>query len=445
MVKRARLIYNPTSGREEMRRRLPDVLQRMESYGFETSTHATIGEGDAALAAAEAARRGFDLVVAAGGDGTLNEVVSGLAGMDVRPPLGVLPLGTTNDLARALGIPRSWDAAIDLIAEGYVRPIDVGQVNQRYFVNIAGGGSLTELTYEVPSKMKTMLGQLAYYMKGFEKLPRLKPIRMKVTAEEMELDEEMMIFLIANSNSVGGFEKLAPDAQIDDGYMDAFFLRRCTLADFIRLASAVVRGERVQDPLLVQFRTKRIRIESPDYVQLNLDGEFGGTLPCDIQVLPKHIGVFVDPAGKMSYHKSGVGLAFHAGGAPGSGYTPGGGTGGGVVSAYESPGSFGAGATGAAGDAWTVASGAADASGGVASRTAHKAGEAHAAGAASRGADGDAERYREGGKPKPMRTGGGAGGAGVVGYIGRSRSAGLIGNGGVVGGSIPTSGVDSST
>jgi len=327
MIKRARLIYNPTSGREEMRRRLPEVLQRLEGYGFETSTHMTIGGGDATLAAVEACRRGFDLVIAAGGDGTINEVVSGLAEQPVRPPLGVLPLGTTNDLARALGIPRSWDAAIDLIAEGYIRPIDVGQLNQRYFVNIAGGGSLTELTYEVPSKMKTMLGQLAYYMKGFEKLPRLRPIRMQVTSDEMSFDEEFMIFLIANSNSVGGFEKLAPDAAIDDGMMDAFFLRRCTLADFIRLASAVVRGEKVQDPLLIQFQTKRITIQSPDYVQLNLDGEFGGTLPCDIRVLPRHIGVFVDPTGRTSYHKpGGSGVVLHVGGTPGAGYTQGGGT-----------------------------------------------------------------------------------------------------------------------
>jgi diacylglycerol kinase (ATP) len=331
MVKRARLIYNPTSGREEMRRRLPDVLARLEGYGFETSTHQTIGEGDARLAAAEAARRGFDLVVAAGGDGTLNEVVSGLAEMERRPPVGVLPLGTTNDLARALGIPRAWDAAVDLIAEGYVKPIDIGRVNERYFVNIAGGGSLTELTYEVPSKMKTMLGQLAYYMKGFEKLPRLRPIKMKVTTDEETIEDEYMIFLIANSNSVGGFEKLAPDAAIDDGFMDAFFLKRCNLADFIRLATMVVRGEKVQDPLLVQFRSKRMRIESPDYVQLNLDGEFGGTLPCDIAVLPKHIGVFVDPTGRSSYHRQGGSganaVAAHPTGTPGAGFIIGGGGG----------------------------------------------------------------------------------------------------------------------
>lgn len=322
MIKRARLIYNPTSGREEMRRRLPDILQRLESYGFETSTHATVGEGDAMLAAQEASRRGFDVIIAAGGDGTLNEVVSGLAGLEYRPPLGVLPLGTTNDLARALGIPRSWDAAIDVIAEGCLKQIDVGQLNDRYFVNIAGGGSLTELTYEVPIRMKTMLGQLAYYMKGVEKLPRFRPIPVKVTSEEISFEEEIMIFLLANSNSVGGFEKLAPDALMDDGYIDAFFLKKCNLADFVRIASMVVRGEKVQDPLLVQFRTKEIRIESEETVQLNLDGEYGGTLPAEIRVLNRHIGIFVDSNGTHRDPRSSgdAETVVRPGGTPGSSF-----------------------------------------------------------------------------------------------------------------------------
>ena len=133
-----------------------------------------------------------------------------------------------------------------------------------------------------------------------------------------------MIFLIANSNSVAGFEKLAPDALLDDGYVDAFFLRRCNLADFIRLASMVVRGERVQDPLLIQFRTRRLSIESPDHVQLNLDGEFGGTLPCELEVLPKHIAVLAGRPETDDSQRSGANsVALHAAGAPGSGFSPG--------------------------------------------------------------------------------------------------------------------------
>jgi diacylglycerol kinase (ATP) len=306
-AKRARLIYNPTSGREEMKRRLPEVLQRLESGGLETSTHATTGEGDATRSAAEAVERGFDLIIAAGGDGTLYEVINGMAEKPGRPPLGILPVGTTNDFARALAIPRNWEKACDLIVKQHAREIDIGKMNDRYFINIAGGGSMTELTYEVPSKLKTMLGQMAYYMKGFEKLPRLRPIKLTLKCEEAELQEEVMLFLIANSNSVAGFEKLSPGASLSDGLVEVFILKRCNLAEFIRVASLALRGEHLNDPNVVHFKTRYLEITSPDHVQINLDGELGGTLPCTFSVLPQHLKIFVDPLGK-SYYKRKLGV-----------------------------------------------------------------------------------------------------------------------------------------
>lgn len=284
-----------------MKRRLPEILQRLERGGLETSTHATIGEGDATIAAAEAIERRFDLIIAAGGDGTLYEVINGMAEKEYRPPLGILPLGTTNDFARALAIPRSVEAACDLIIRGYTQDIDVGKANQRYFINIAGGGSLTELTYEVPSKLKTMVGQLAYYMKGLEKLPRLRPIEVKIKSAEREIHEDIMLFLIANSNSVGGFEKLSPEASMNDGLLDVFVLKKCNLAEFVRLVTLALRGEHFQDPHLIYFKTKHVQVTSPDYVQINLDGEFGGTLPSVFSVLPSHLNIFVDESGNSSY------------------------------------------------------------------------------------------------------------------------------------------------
>lgn len=306
MVKRARLIYNPTSGREEMRRRLPDILRCLENGGYETSTHATEGEGDATRAAAEAADREFDVIISAGGDGTLNEVINGLANKAYRPALGILPGGTTNDFARALAIPRHWKSACELIVAGHLRDIDIGKANEKFFINIVGGGSFTELTYEVPSKLKTMIGQLAYYMKGLEKLPTLKPIELHLQSEEMVLHEEVMLFLISNSNSVGGFEKLAPNASLSDGLFEVTVLRKCNLAEFIRLVTLALRGEHLNDPHVIQFHSQRIEVTSPDYVQLNFDGELGGTLPCVIQNLPGHMQIFVDPSGQSTYRGRGL-------------------------------------------------------------------------------------------------------------------------------------------
>lgn len=308
MVVRARLIYNPSSGREEAKRRLAYILQRFEKAGIETSCAATEGEGDATRAASEAIRREFDIIIACGGDGTVSEVINGMADHDYRPPLGILPFGTTNDLARALGIPRKWDHAVDLIIQQNSRSIDIGKVNDRYFINIAGGGSLTELTYEVPSRMKTMLGQLAYYIKGLEKLPRLKPIRLRMSGPEISFDEEAMLFLIANSNSVGGFEKLAPNATIDDGKFDVIVIKKMSLPDFIRLAGLVIRGEHLQEPGVVHFHATELTVSSADHVQMNLDGEFGGKLPCTFKVLPSHLQVFVDQKGLSSYKSPAFGF-----------------------------------------------------------------------------------------------------------------------------------------
>src|SRR5690625_1494397 len=114
-MKRARIIYNPTAGRESFKKELPDVLARFEQAGYETSAHATTGEGDAILAAKYAVERKFDTVVVAGGDGTINEVINGIAPEDYRPKLGIIPAGTTNDFARALNIPRQIDEAVDII------------------------------------------------------------------------------------------------------------------------------------------------------------------------------------------------------------------------------------------------------------------------------------------------------------------------------------------
>jgi diacylglycerol kinase (ATP) len=293
-MKRARIIYNPTSGRELFKKHLPEVLIKLEQAGYEASCHATICEGDATEAARTAVERKYDLVVAAGGDGTLNEVVNGLAEQDYRPRLGIVPMGTTNDFARALNIPRDIGAAVDVIIKGDTIPVDIGRMNSnRYFINIAGGGRLTELTYEVPSKLKTVLGQLAYYLKGVEMLPSIKATDLTIEYDGKLYEGEAMLFLIGLTNSVGGFEKLAPDASINDGMFSLLILKKTNLAEFIRIASLAVRGDHVKDPNVIYTKANRIKVHSKDKVQLNIDGEFGGLLPVEFENLYRHLEVFV--------------------------------------------------------------------------------------------------------------------------------------------------------
>lgn len=292
-MKRARIIYNPSAGREQFRRELPYVLEQLEKAGYETSAHATTGEGDATKAAEIAVQRKHDLIVVAGGDGTINEVVTGIAEMDYKPTVGIIPAGTTNDFARALSIPKDIKEAVHIIVGNNAQALDIGKVNGQYFVNIAGGGDLTELTYDVPPKMKAAMGQLAYYIKGIEMLPSIRPSSVTIEYDDEIFSGDIMLFLVANTNSVGGFEKLAPDALLDDGYFDLLILKKANLAEFLRVATAGLRGNHLEDENIIYTQARRIKISPNEKMLLNIDGEYGGELPGEIINLQQHIKFLV--------------------------------------------------------------------------------------------------------------------------------------------------------
>ena len=146
MRKRARIIYNPTSGKEMFKRALPDVLIKLEKAGYETSAYATERAGDATKEAERALEQEYDLLIVAGGDGTLNEVVNGIAEQPNRPKLGIIPMGTVNDFGRALHLPSNIMKAVDVIVNGHTTQVDIGKMNSRYFINLAAGGKLTEVS-----------------------------------------------------------------------------------------------------------------------------------------------------------------------------------------------------------------------------------------------------------------------------------------------------------
>lgn len=293
-IKRARLIYNPSAGREIVKKNLAMILEHLEKAGYETSTFATKGKGDATREARRACEKKYDLVVAAGGDGTLYEVINGLSERAFRPKLAVLPMGTSNDFAHSIGVPKDLKGALDVIDKGITKKIDIGKMNRKYFINIAGGGVLTELTYEVPSKLKTTIGQLAYYIKGIEKVPFMKPFALTYEVNGIKKEEETLIFLVTNSNTVGGFDKLAPNAKIDDGLFDVFIVKKCNLRELARVMALLLKGEHIHDPNVIHFQTDHVRFDVKEDVLINLDGELGGTSPCDFVMLKEHIEMIVN-------------------------------------------------------------------------------------------------------------------------------------------------------
>lgn len=298
--KRARLIYNPTSGQEMMKKHVAEVLDILEGYGYETSAFQTKPDPDSAKdEARRAALAGFDVVIAAGGDGTINEVVSGLAPLERRPLVGIIPTGTTNDFARALKIPRGNPiAAAHLIGKNQLLPVDLGRARgEDYFINIAAAGSLTELTYSVPSQLKTIFGYLAYLAKGVELLPRVRPVPVRIEHDEGIFEGSVSMVFAAITNSVGGFERLAPDAKLDDGLFTLILVKTANLFEIIHLLRLVLEGgKHIEDYRIDYIKTSFIRLQTltDQRLMINLDGEYGGDAPITLENLKQHITFFAN-------------------------------------------------------------------------------------------------------------------------------------------------------
>lgn len=306
--KRARLIYNPTSGQEIMKKNVAEVLDILEGFGYETSAFQTTAAKDSAKNEAKrAAEAGFDLIIAAGGDGTINEVVNGIAPLEKRPKMAIIPTGTTNDYARALKVPRGNPVeAAKMIGKNQTILMDIGLAkNQKngfyqehYFINIAAAGTLTELTYSVPSQLKTMFGYLAYVVKGAELLPQVQFTPVKVTHDGGVFEGSISMIFVALTNSIGGFEQIVPDAKLDDGNFTLLMVKTGNLFEIIQLIGQVLDGGKHIDSELIEYiKTKKLTIEqlnTENRLLLNLDGEFGGDAPVELYNLQNHIEFFAD-------------------------------------------------------------------------------------------------------------------------------------------------------
>lgn len=284
-----------------MTKHVAKVLDILEGYGYETSAFQTKPEPDSAKKEAQrAGLAGFDLVIAAGGDGTINEVVNGIAPLAKRPKMAIIPTGTTNDYARALKIPRTDPiAAARVIGKQQTIKMDIGLARESdYFINIAAAGTLTELTYSVPNQLKTIFGYLAYVAKGAELLPQVQLTPVKVTHDQGVFDGEVSLIFAALTNSIGGFECIAPDAMLDDGYFTLILVKTSNLFDLLYLTRLVLQGGRHIDHHQIEYlKTSYIKIEprvSGDKASMliNLDGEYGGAAPVELRNLKRHIEFF---------------------------------------------------------------------------------------------------------------------------------------------------------
>ncbi len=271
-------IVNPCSGREQIRSKLIDILDIFTKAGFQVQTYITQCQGDA-KSAAEHFGKDVSVVVCSGGDGTLNETVSGLLALEQQPLLGYIPAGSTNDFASSLMLPKKMLEAARGVTEGTPFAIDIGQFGEeRYFIYIAAFGAFTEISYQTPQDKKNLLGHQAYMLEGVKSLASLKSYFCRIECDEMILEDEFIFGMVTNTISVGGFKGLVTQSvALNDGLFEVLLIRTPkTPKDLSNIISYMFLKEEPND-YVYKFKTRKIRVLSQTPIDWVLDGEFGGS------------------------------------------------------------------------------------------------------------------------------------------------------------------------
>jgi len=288
--RRALLIVNPSSGRELAAENADRIEASLRTRYEDVEVVTTAGDGDAERAAAAAAGSGRGTVFVAGGDGTVNEAVNGVAGAGAlgQVRFGIIPLGTGNDFAAGLGIPADVEDALRALGEERELRVDLGSVNGRVFINTSGGGYIAEVSVAVTPHLKTIAGRLAYLIGGAQALFEYEPLSATITAEPggLRLGLKLYAFAVCNSRLIGGGRLIAPSAIIDDGLLDVCLIEGMSALEFLNLARKVADGNHVDDPRVRYLQASSIVIEMEPEAWINTDGEVLKARHCEYTVHP---------------------------------------------------------------------------------------------------------------------------------------------------------------
>lgn len=275
-MKNLLFIYNAHSGKGVIKSKLAEVIDIMVKAGWRVTVHPTQWPNDAAEMV-EKEVQGYDLLVCSGGDGTLDEVVTGMMRVQDKKPIGYIPMGSTNDFANSLNIPKNVQEAAEIAVSGKRFACDVGRFNDDSFVYVAAFGIFTEVSYRTNQELKNLLGHAAYILQGAKSLMDIASYRMKVEYEETVVEDDFIYGMVSNSISVGGFKQIAgKNVQLDDGVFEVTLIKRpknpLELNEIV--TSLLTRVDNTD--LIYSFKTERIHFYAEKEVPWTLDGEFGG-------------------------------------------------------------------------------------------------------------------------------------------------------------------------
>ena len=288
-MKKLVLVYNPVSGRAVFKSQLDEIIEKLQSRGCMVIPYRTTPENRDLLDFIKAAAP--EGIIAAGGDGTVHEIVNLVMKEKLDIPVGIIGSGTSNDFATYLKL--DTEEYFDRIAAGNTMKIDLGWTGEDYFINVASAGMVTSIAHEVNTRLKNVFGKMAYYVQGLKTLPQFKALDLRIKTDKEEIEEKAFLFLITNSSVVASFKNAAVQASVQDGLLDLIVIRQCNIAELMKLTAELMAGREMTDTenvIYIQGTTFDISCDSE--LDSDLDGELGPKLPLHIEVVPKALEIF---------------------------------------------------------------------------------------------------------------------------------------------------------
>lgn len=278
MRKKMLFLVNPNAGQSEIRSHLMEVVDIFSRGGYDVTVRPTTRPHEIPeIIVTEGAE--YDMVVAAGGDGTLNETACGLMQLEHPPVLGYIPSGTVNDVASTLHLPKNAVKAARTIVEGRALALDIGTFNAQPFVYVAAFGAFTDVAYRTAQSDKRLLGRMAYLLEGAKALTDIHPVHIRVQAEGYDIEDDVIFGIVANTTSVGGFKvKSALEVSLNDGLSEVILVKDIkNVLDLNAVATKLVKQD-FDNAHFYSFHTDKVKFSFDVPVPWTLDGEFGGAI-----------------------------------------------------------------------------------------------------------------------------------------------------------------------
>lgn len=293
-MKNTLFIYNPNSGQQTINDNLSEIINYLSQNEYLTTIYATQESGDGA-SLIEKYGKDFEEIIVAGGDGTLDEIVAAVCKENLDPLISYIPTGSTNDFSKSLNIPLDVEKATKLIIRGKEKEIDVGAIDNKYFVYVAAFGALSDISFSTDQDVKNIFGKSAYIFEGLKQtlpLSNMPSYKMKVSVDGKEISGEFVHFMVTNSVSVGGFTGITgDDVGLSDGIFELTMVKAPkSLADLNKIISGLTNGE--ENEMLIMRKGSDFKISTDKEVSWSLDGEFGGTSKnSQIKILQKKVRI----------------------------------------------------------------------------------------------------------------------------------------------------------